>query len=134
MSRKKYIALCIISLAVGGLYYLLFKNNTILENIVCKFVDIMPVKSKMPHISSTFFQCHFNDMLWAFSLQCGLCAIFIPTEKQKVYISFAVVFLGFFWEVAQYSDIVNGTGDVLDIAMYFTGSLIAFLFTLNKGE
>ena len=135
MSRKKYIALCITSLAIGGMYYILFKNNTVLENIICNYFDIIPLKSKMPKIESSFLQYHFNDMLWAFSLQCGLCAIFAPTAtKQKTLISLSVILLGILWETAQHFGITNGTGDLLDVLSYLCGSAFSLIITFYKGD
>ena len=108
MNRKMYyIALSVSSLAIGGAYYLLFKDNTIFENIVCKFVDIMLIKKCLPRITSSFLNNHFCDFLWAFSLQCGLCAVFLPTKKHGIVISVTVVMLGLVWELFQRYNVIG---------------------------
>lgn len=133
MNRKMYnIALCVSSLAIGGAYYLLFKNNTIFESIVCKFVDFMSIKNRLPRITSRFLNNHFCDFLWVFSLYCGLCAIFLPTKKQSMVIFFAVVILGTVWELFQFYGVVSGTGDILDVVTYVFGAYVSLLITTKK--
>lgn len=133
MNRKMYsIALGISSLAIGGAYYLLFKNNTILESIVCKFVDYIPIKNQLPRITSSFMNNHFCDFLWVFSLGCGLCSIFEPTKKKSMVIFVAVVILGIVWELLQYYGVVGGTGDILDVVTYIFGAFISLLIITKK--
>ena len=127
-----YIALCIVSVLIGGSYYLLFKNNTFLEQIVCKYINIIPTKEILPHVTSVFLQNHFCDLLWAFSLQSGLLAIFLPTKEGKIIISVTVVLSGAVWELFQRFGITVGTGDVIDVIMYVVGSAATLLFTIEK--
>ena len=133
MNRKIYnIALSVSSLSIGGAYYLLFKNNTILEGIVCRLVDFMPIKHHLPRITSTYFNNHFCDFLWAFSLFCGLSAIFSPTKKCRRIIFISVVILGIIWELFQLYDVVGGTGDLLDVIAYISGAFVSLLITTKK--
>ena len=122
MNRGKYILLCIISLFIGGLYYIFFKSNTVLENILSKHIDVIPMNADLPIISSQFFKCYFCDFLWAFSLQCGLCALLLPTKKGLFQLCLIVTVIGINWEILQYANIINGTGDFTDIIIYFLGS------------
>ena len=133
MSRRMYyITLCVSSIAIGGAYYLLFKNNTIFESIVCRFVDFMPIKKRLPRITSSLLNNHLCDFLWAFSLYCGLCAIFLPTKKQGIVVFLGCVILGIIWELFQFYGVVGGTGDILDVVTYIFGAFVSLLITTKK--
>ena len=135
MSRRKYFIFSIISLFIGGMYYLIFKSNTILENIISRYFKIIPMKGNIPILSSTFFKCYFCDFLWAFSLQCGLCTIFLPDKKQHLHICYVVLIFGALWEILQFTSITNGTGDFVDLIIYFLGSSLTLLFkNKTKGD
>ena len=111
---------------------MLFKDGTFFEKIICGYADIIPIKDRIPEISSVFFNNHFCDYLWAFSLQSGLFAIFLPCKKKKMIITVIVVLYGSVWELGQRLQIVGGTGDIVDILMYFAGSVTVFFINETK--
>lgn len=135
MNREKYLLFCIFPLFIGGLYYLFFKSNTLLENIIVGQLNIIPITFDLPILSSDLLKYYLCDYLWAFSLQCGLCVIFLPKNtKHHIGISITVIGLGIIWEISQYTGITNGTSDFADILAYVLGSISTLLLKNSKGD
>ncbi len=121
------LCLCTTSLFVGGMFYVLFRENTYVSDFIERFVNVDFIRVRMSFLENNFTKFYFSDFLWAFSLCCGLSAIFPKKELLSGIISFLC---GTFWEFSQKVNVVDGTGDVCDIIMYLAACAIAVM--INK--
>ena len=128
-NRKIYCLLSIISLGLGTAIYICFRENSYIGIISGNFYIIDLVQNLTASLSWKFIQYYLPDFLWGFSLGCGLLAIYTP-KKAGGFICSGIAFAsGCIWELLQYTDIINGTGDFLDILMYLSAS--AMCTTIN---
>ncbi len=128
--RNIYIVLCILSLCIGGGLYVLFRPNTYVAEFVRGLLTFLsPVFSRLEAVNNDFLKYYFPDFLWAFSLNCGLNAIF-NTKKSHLINSVIVFVLSALWEMSQYLGIVSGTGDFIDVAMYFVAVGVILIFEI----
>ena len=133
--RNVYILLCIASLCIGGGLYVIFRPNTYITDFVR---SLLPVSGalflKAESINCDLVKYYLPDFIWAFSLNCGLNAIF--NTKKSVFINGGVVFgISALWELAQYVGITSGTGDLIDVAMYLAALVtVVIINALIKGK
>ena len=128
--RNVYILLCIASLCIGGGLYVIFRPNTYVTDFARNLLPVSEALfSKLESINCDFIKYYLPDFVWAFSLNCGLNAIF--NTKKAVFINGGVVFgIGALWELAQYVGITSGTGDLIDAAMYTLAVLTILILEL----
>lgn len=125
--RSFYVLLCILSLGFGGLIYVFFRPNTIVSGTaVSIFPFLEGLRKAYQDVNCDFIKYYFPDFLWAFSLFCGLNAIFNSHEKTRTN-AIIVLFLGIGWEIGQHFEIFTGTGDLLDILTY-SAAVITVVF------
>jgi hypothetical protein len=120
------------SLIVGGLIYLLFRENS---HIALFFGSrlLNDIREAFSAWSNDAVNFYFADFLWGFSLCSYLLAIYVP-KKRGAFFCGAITFMcGAFWEALQFVGAVNGTGDVIDIIMYFSAAVVVVIIFL-KGK
>lgn len=135
IKRTFYVLFCILSLGFGGLIYVLFRPNAIVSEIVTSLFPFFESLSKtVQDFNCIFIKYYFPDYLWAFSLICGLNAIFNSSKKIHTN-ALVVLLLGFLWETGQIFDIFSGTGDIIDILMYLAAvvTVVSVEKTYQKG-
>ncbi len=124
MSKKVLFALIgIISLCLGGLIYVLFKETTYVSQVVSDLISLDKIKHHLDFFNNEFVKNYFTDFLWALSLSCFLFCIYEPNLKSSIAISGFVFLFGSLWEILQWMNCINGTGDFFDILMYFTAGI-----------
>lgn len=129
--RVLYIIYSLSSLFLGTLFYILFSENTILENflgslgITLKTNFVLMIKCKV-------IRNYLCDFLWAFSLTYALWAIYMPVGKRQINICICSFTCGVLWEFLQHLSIVNGTGDLLDICMYLLAAATVLLLNFKR--
>lgn len=130
--RNLLILIGTTSLFLGGLIYLLLRKN--ITNIFdCQLVE--NVRCCLSELNIDFVRFYLPDFLWALSLCCYLLALFNPKPAGVFCCALAVLFCGVLWEVGQYTDVFKGTGDIADIIMYLSASILAvFICTRAKIE
>ena len=134
-NKKINITISIISLFLGGLIYVLYRENTYISNFIEEFINLLYIRSAFKSFECNFIKYYLPDYLWALSLISGLNAL--TTTKRKILkICLFVVLLGFVWEALQFFNILSGTGDISDIFMYLAAATTAVIinFSNNKGE
>lgn len=130
--RKKNTLLSSTALVVGGLLYLLFRENSYIGLLFVKCDVVSLLRSWLRPLSCDFTRFFLPDLLWGFSLSCGLLAI-RGVGWKNVLLSGGIAFgCGCCWELLQYHGIVNGTGDPLDVFMYLLGCCLYFLLNLKE--
>ena len=127
LNRRQNFMLCMISLAVGGMLYLLFRETSYVSVYMARWIDLSVLHSTFGGAPG-FFRYLLPDMLWSFSLSCGMLAIMEP--EGRCYWGITGFVLGSVWELLQYCHLITGTADGLDLLMYFTGSLLSII--INK--
>ena len=124
--------LCIFSLLIGGIIYLLFRPTTILSEVIGSKRLLQQLRVWLQPISNAFVWYYVGDFLWMLALCCGGYTILLLNQKQeRVWIS-AAVLLGVIWELMQWLGVVRGTGDWLDIFMYALGGFASKM--INRKE
>lgn len=125
--RRFYAFLSVASLSCGAIIYILFRPTTYIAKA---FIKVFPFISEINGLLSlsncTFLKYYFPDYLWAFSLLCCLNAVG-KQAKTMLYRACAVFLMGALWEIFQYSHIISGTGDLIDVFMYLAAVLSVVL-------
>lgn len=128
--RQRNILMCVGGLLLGAAVYLLFRENTYLSLLFCKSAFLSNIRTVIHSVAGVYISFYLPDMLWAFSLCCGIQAIYLPKSGG---IAAAVAFVcGLIWELLQWIDVVSGTGDYWDILMYFLGSIFAIIINVRR--
>ncbi len=133
MSKRNTLMLVgTVSLVFGGLIYVMFREDTYIANFF-EFIPLDIVRFYCAHIKSEFVRFYLPDFLWALSLCCFLLLLFDPKSKGSVICSGTVFLYGVLWEILQYTEVVKGTGDVIDILMYLAAAVSAVIIR-TKGK
>lgn len=124
----------IFSLILGFLIYLLFRENTIITTQISYIINLVPFRNMFTWAESDFLKYYLVDFLWALSLSCGLHIIFEPKIKVSLICSLVVIALGTAFELLQFFNIINGTGDILDAVSYILAALTVNTINLKVGN
>ena len=131
-NRLFYAVLSVASLLLGGILYLLFRENTYISALLKDFTVLEEIRGNLRFIENDFIKYYFPDFLWSFSLAFGLLTIFDCNFRSIVICSEISFFCGLFWEIFQFLNIVSGTGDLFDIAMYLTAAVCVVVICLKR--
>lgn len=125
MSRRTVnILLSVISVGIGGCFYLIFRKDAHITAFVEQFLDLSRIQQQLTTEAGRILCYYLPDCLWGFGLCCGLVAIYNP-GKMGILICGGITFLcGCGWELLQYMEIVSGTGDFWDVLGYLLASLL----------
>lgn len=133
-ARRQNILLSVLGLATGGLLYLLFRETSYVGQFFGNSPVIATLRSLVKPLSCDVIRYYLPDLLWGFSLSCGVLAILAPTGRLCILWAYTGFFCGVVWELLQSLHLVSGTGDLLDMAMYLLGSGICMLINLKRRE
>ena len=124
MSKRFFWSLLgIASLLLGFLIYLLFRPYTYVAVSLQKYPFMKSLQEMARPYCNPFLQFYLGDYLWGFALGCGLQTIYVAERLDKIWIAVIVFLSGTVWELLQFGGITSGTGDFLDVIMYFLASL-----------
>lgn len=133
MSKQRMnLYLGVSSLFTGFLLYVLFRQNTYIAKT---FAYILPLDNLSLSYGKTnldFLKYYLPDFLWAFSLSCLLQAFCAHSLKESAIYCCVAAACGVIWELLQWTGVLTGTGDWLDIIMYLTGSILCLLINLKE--
>ena len=124
----------VFSLILGLLIYLLFRENTIITTQTSYIMDLRLIRNMFSWAESDFLKFYFVDFLWALSLSCGLHIIFKPKTKVSLICSVVVITLGTTFELLQFFNVINGTGDILDVICYILAALTVNVINFKRGS
>lgn len=124
----------VFSLILGLLIYLLFRENTIITTHMSYIMDLKPLRNVFLWAENDFLKYYLVDFLWALSFSCGLHIIFKPKIKVSLLCSFVVIVFGTVFELLQFFNIINGTGDILDVLSYILAALTVNIMDLKVGD
>ena len=130
--RNANIWISFISLGFGFLLYVFCRPTTYIGSTLGGIPFIDTIQKICSLYAGNLFKFYLPDFLWAFALGCGLIAIYVP-KRTGVIICAAVSFLcGALWEMLQSVHLLRGTGDILDVAMYFLASMLCIIINLKE--
>ena len=132
-NRQKNTLLCFWALMLGAAVYILLRPNTWISHLFDSIELVSDLRNAAKSLSRNWFRYYAPDLLWAFALSCGIQAIYEPEHKGVFFCALTAFGCGVVWEILQWSNIVSGTGDLWDILMYLTGSVLSILINV-KGE
>lgn len=130
--RKKNILLSLATLLVGCFMYMFLREDTYVGSIFDGIERFETVRQIFSFQTCALCKFYLPDFLWAFSLGCGLIAIYDPGIKGIIICAGAAFLCGCMWEVLQYSGVLSGTGDIHDSIMYFLASVICITINLKE--
>jgi hypothetical protein len=101
------------------------KKDILLNVILPLLVGIGVYESSKVIILNTYIRNYFPDGLWAYSFVS--CLLIIWNRRINLFwiVSIFIFFIAF--EVFQHFEVINGTGDYIDVLIYFGCSTIALL-------
>ena len=132
--RKKNISLCLSALSFGFLLYVLFRPNTYVGSLLNGWAYIDIIRQMSSFFASDLCKFYLPDFLWAFSLGCGLIAIYTPKTTGVVVCALCPFLCGLTWELLQHFALLSGTGDIVDIIMYFLASALCLIINLRESK
>ena len=134
----QYLIFGTVSIIVGLFIYLIYRPETYISKLILSYIEFQFYKYKIPVLNNNFIKFYFPDYLWAFSLSCGLHLIFKPKQLNTAYCTILVSIIGLMYELLQWVNFINGTGDFIDIIFYtlagFTVNIINFKKEIGKNE
>lgn len=130
--QKKNILFGLSALMMGGLLYILFRESSHIGSFFSNSACVRMLRSLMEPLSSDLAQFYLPDLLWVFSLSCGLLAIGDDGERNIFWCGAVAFGCGCCWELLQFTGAVSGTGDGIDVLMYLLGSLIFLQINLKE--
>ncbi len=132
MNNKKInIIISILSLSLGGLIYVFYRENTYISNFVETLVNLSILRNTFSPFECNFIKYYFIDYLWALSLTTALSTLF-NSKRCILPICLFVCLLGFVWELLQLLNIISGSGDIADVFMYLTAITTAVIINFSK--
>ena len=126
--------ICISSLILGGILYILFRENTHIGKLFAQIFPLTILKALLKPFASNLLCFHLLDFLWGLSLGCGLQTILMLKRKRVLLCGLGVFLCGAIWESLQFLDVVSGTGDYWDIVSYFLAGALCITFNLKETE
>ena len=132
MSKRIYFLLSVIFLTLGALIYALYRPSSQIAVFCDKIIALNSLRQALVVFENDFIKFYLPDFLWGISLCFSLFAVFQPSLKGAIIISVVSVFCGICWEILQWTSLVGGTGDVLDIMMYFAAGAFAIFISIKK--
>ena len=130
--RKRNALLCLTALIIGGLLYILFRPGTYIGGVLDRLLPVSTIRQICSTYTGDLFKFYLPDFLWAFSLGCCFIAINDPKITGVILCSLLAFLCGTAWEILQYFKLIQGTGDIHDVIMYFLASAICIIMNLKE--
>ena len=124
--RSSFVVMGTLSLMLGGIIYLLFRENSYVAIIFnVRFID--GLREATPTVPKEIVSFYLADFLWSFSLSSYLLAIFLPIKQGAFFCGLTAFLCGVIWEILQFVNAVSGTGDMLDMIMYLIAAVLTVM-------
>lgn len=130
--RIKNVILMMIALLLGLFLYVLFRPQTYIAKAAIRLLSAEGLHNFLNDRNYPFLSFYLPDFLWAFSLTCGLQAIFLPSPIGSAWCGGTALLCGIVWEICQRLALINGTGDIVDVLMYFSGACVCVILNLKE--
>ena len=120
------------SLFTGFLLYVLFRETTYIAKPFAHIPFLKSIRTFCSALDIAIVKYYLPDFLWAFSLSCFMVAFCTHSFQGVIAVCCIAAVCGIVWELLQWTGILPGTGDILDIITYLTGSSVCFLINLKE--
>lgn len=121
-----FIVNTIFPLLVGTIFYLVFKPNAYMSQILMKWLPLNTNYSlSSQNALAVLIQNHLCDMLWAYALMMTLCFTAFDANKVRPPIIIECFIFEISIELLQYCGFLSGTFDFADIAAELLSNLMA---------
>lgn len=128
---------CIISLFIGVMIYCFLRSGTFFHSFASDYGITFPDYSHIHFPFDDIIRYYLTDFLWLYSMEFGVLAVILPAMTHlPVYLgtlfSFSVIY-----EILQMTDIISGTGDIIDISVYLSATVVVamiYIFSIKKGK
>ena len=106
---------------LGLIIYLLFNKNTLIARFICSFLPIPNMR--MPNgLLIDAIKGYGADYLWSIAFVLTIQSI-LALDRKKLWLLLLCSLLGILYEILQFIGVIYGTADILDVFVYFGGSL-----------
>jgi len=122
------------ALIFGGILYILFRQDTSISMYFKRVAWIKSLIDPASQMDCILLKYYLQDFLWALSLGCFLNAVIDSNRRIDCAGGIIALLCGCFWEIMQSVKIARGTGDILDIAMYFVAGVVCSLINIKERE
>ena len=119
--KKIYTLNAVISVAAGGLIYLLFRPHA----LFLSWLSLDLPLARLSFFGDIFVRCYLADFLWCYALCFSMFRLHLPSKRNAVFISLCAFLFGCLWELLQYTGLALGTGDCFDCVAYAVGCMAA---------
>lgn len=128
----KNIVWSVAALLCGAMLYILLRPDSYVGKLFSNCRYVLDFQNSLRHISAGFLRYYLPDMLWALALGCCIQGVLVPKSAGVFVCSALPLLYGLLWELLQYRGVLMGTGDLLDVLMYFCGSLVSVIINLKE--
>ncbi len=128
------------TLLLGGLIYILFRQDTLkmfswfdninLSTVISKLrLRTVPLSGHFPN----WFLYSLPDGLWLFSYLSGFLVVWDNViSKHNIYWLLSIPMVAILSEIGQFFEIVPGTFDIFDLLFYILGTILPILIFTNS--
>lgn len=115
---------CLIILMIGAGVYVVYNPKTLF--LTCLGVNLPYLVNSSRSLVSTMISSYLADYLWAVSFTMIIQSI-MDLKREWICLLLLCPLLGVIFEVMQYLNWVSGTSDILDVLVYYLGSLTVIM-------
>ena len=129
-----YVMNIIFPVLIGGLIYILFRNDSYITLFLKSQLGIsISVSGKLPLWLESFVRNYLADILWVSSLTYAIALISRQPKVNYIFILCVCVSFEVLIEVLQLCEMFHGTFDLFDILLEAL-AILATLFVIRKFE
>jgi len=115
---------CLIILMIGAGVYVVYNPKALF--LTCLGVNLPYLVNSSRSLVSTMISSYLADYLWAVSFTMIIQSI-MDLKREWICLLLLCPLLGVIFEVMQYLNWVSGTSDILDVLVYYLGSLTVIM-------
>lgn len=115
---------CLIILMIGVGVYVVYNPKALF--LTCLGVNLPYLVNSSRSLVSTMISSYLADYLWAVSFTMIIQSI-MDLKREWICLLLLCPLLGVIFEVMQYLNWVSGTSDILDVLVYYLGSLTVIM-------
>ncbi|MBR4892765.1 MAG: hypothetical protein IKZ35_02145 [Clostridia bacterium] len=123
-----------LALLIGVFIYILARPDTYISKMFFSIVSNDLYILKYDNAFIKIAKIYLADFLWALSLVCFLYIVYKPFEKRKLMSILCTGIFGTLWEAMQFLHFMRGTGDYVDILVYWSAGFLIILLTREEGK
>lgn len=128
INRVNIICLVIsLSALLAGLapYLFIRTSSTYLSSFINQFFDFERIPLNKEGLLYSLITSFLSDFCWAFSMPFAIFALTAQKYSKAFYV-FITPIVGGILELFQLFGIIDGTGDIIDILIYFVASALGY--------